>query len=41
VATDKPERKDEVIRAIEAATGLPVHDMPKIAEYFVGLRLEV
>jgi DNA-binding Lrp family transcriptional regulator len=41
VATDQPERKDETIRAIEAATGLPVYDMPKIAEYFVGLRLEV
>jgi DNA-binding Lrp family transcriptional regulator len=41
VATERPERKDEVIRAIEAATGLPVHDMPKLAEYFVGLRLEV
>jgi DNA-binding Lrp family transcriptional regulator len=41
LATEKPERKAEVIRAIESATGLPVHDMPKIAEYFVGLRLEV
>ena len=41
VATERPERKDAVIRAIEAATGLPVHDMPKLAEYFVGLRLEV
>ena len=41
VATEKPERKDEVLRAIEAATGLTVHDMPKVAEYFVGLRLEV
>jgi DNA-binding Lrp family transcriptional regulator len=41
LATEKPERKAEVIRAIESATGLPVYDMPKIAEYFVGLRLEV
>lgn len=41
LATEKPERKAEVIRAIESATGLPVHDMPKIAEYYVGLRLEV
>lgn len=41
LATEKPERKAEVIRAIEAETGLPVHDMPKITEYFVGLRLEV
>jgi hypothetical protein len=41
VATEKPERHRQVIREIEAATGLRVYDMPKIAEYFVGLRLEV
>lgn len=41
LATESRERKAEVIRAIEAATGLMVYDMPKIAEYFVGLRLEV
>jgi DNA-binding Lrp family transcriptional regulator len=41
LATERPERKAETLRAIEAATGLKVHDMPKIAEYFVGLRLEV
>jgi DNA-binding Lrp family transcriptional regulator len=41
LATEKPERKDEILAAIVRVTGLPVHDMPKIAEYFVGLRLEV
>ncbi|MFO1417476.1 MAG: Lrp/AsnC family transcriptional regulator [Methylotetracoccus sp.] len=41
LATEKPERTAEVIMAIESATGLHVHDMPKITEYFVGLRLEV
>lgn len=41
LATEKPERKDEILAAIERVTGLPVHDMPKITEYFVGLRLEV
>ena len=41
VATDKPERCLEVIDEIEAATGLHVYNMPKLAEYFVGLRLEV
>ena len=41
LATEKPERKREVLGAIEAATGLPVYDMPKIAEYFVGLKLDV
>jgi len=41
LATEKPERKDEILAAIERVTGLSVHDMPKITEYFVGLRLEV
>lgn len=41
LATEKPERKTEILDAIATTTGLPVHDMPKITEYFVGLRLEV
>jgi DNA-binding Lrp family transcriptional regulator len=41
VATEKPERKAEVLAAIAYESGLPVFDMPKITEYFVGLRLEV
>ena len=41
LATEKPERKAEVLAEIEAVTGLPVHDMPKITEYFVGLKLTV
>lgn len=41
VATERPERKAEVLEAIHQVTGLPVYDMPKIAEYFVGLRLDV
>lgn len=41
LATGKPEQKDEVLAAIARVTGLPVHDLPKITEYFVGLRLEV
>lgn len=41
VATERPERKAEVLEAIHQVTGLTVYDMPKIAEYFVGLRLEV
>ena len=41
VATETPARYRQVIREIEAATGLTVYDMPKIREYFVGLRLEV
>ena len=40
VATERPERVGEVIAEIERATGLEVHDMPKIDEFFIGLRLE-
>jgi DNA-binding Lrp family transcriptional regulator len=40
IATDHPKRISEVIKAIEAQTGLVVYNMPKIKEYFVGLKLE-
>ena len=40
IATDKPERLSEVIEEIEQKTGLSVVNMPKIKEYFVGLKLE-
>jgi len=40
IATDKPERLSEVINIIEQKTGLAVVNMPKIKEYFVGLKLE-
>lgn len=38
VAAETPERADEVIGEITAATGCPVIAMPKLEEYFVGLR---
>jgi len=41
LATETPERHRAVLREIEAATGLTVHDMPKITEYFVGLHFTV
>lgn len=41
LATEQPEQKDEILAAIARVTGWPVHDLPKITEYFVGLRLEV
>ncbi len=41
IAADPPERVDEVIAEIEARTGLAVHDMPKIEEFFIGLKVEV
>ena len=39
VATERPERVGEVLREIEAATGLLVLDLPKLEEYFLELRL--
>ena len=40
LATETPDRIAEVIAEIEAGTGLEVYDMPKIEEFFVGLRLD-
>ncbi len=40
VATERPERVQEVLREIERVTGFRVYDMPKIDEYFIGLRLK-
>jgi siroheme decarboxylase len=39
VAADQPERIAEVLALVEAETGLPVLDMPKMQEFFIGLRL--
>ncbi|MGQ9366668.1 Lrp/AsnC family transcriptional regulator [Azospirillum sp. ST 5-10] len=38
VATETPERVAAVLAAIAAATGLTVHDFPKLAEYHLNLR---
>jgi DNA-binding Lrp family transcriptional regulator len=40
LATETPERIDQVIAAIERDTGYTVHNMPKQEEFFVGLRFE-
>ncbi|MDD2760110.1 MAG: AsnC family transcriptional regulator [Methylomonas sp.] len=40
LATEKPEQVQSVIAKIENQTGLSVYNMPKIVEYFVGLRFE-
>lgn len=40
LATETPEQIGEVIKQIEQQTGLHVYNMPKINEYFVGLRFE-
>ncbi|HFD87617.1 MAG TPA: Lrp/AsnC family transcriptional regulator [Gammaproteobacteria bacterium] len=41
IAADHPDRVGQVIAAIEAETGCKVLNMPKLKEYFVGLRFEV
>lgn len=40
VATESQTQIDAVIDDIETQTGLSVYAMPKLAEYYVGLRLE-
>lgn len=40
LATERPERVGEVIGDIERATGLKVHNLPKLEEFYVGLRFE-
>ncbi len=41
LATETPERVAEVIGEIERATGYRVYNMPKLEEFYVGLRLTV
>ena len=41
LATETPERIAEVIGEIERATGYRVYNLPKIEEFYVGLRFEV
>ena len=40
LATETPERIGEAIAAIEKATGFPVYNMPKLEEFFVGLKFD-
>lgn len=40
LATETPEGQSEAIARIEAETGYPVYNMPKIREYFVELKLQ-
>ena len=41
LTAERPERIEEVAAAIEAETGIAVHRMPKLNEFFVGFRVEV
>jgi len=40
LAAEHPARIPEIIAEIERETGCRVHDMPRLAEFHVGLRLE-
>jgi DNA-binding Lrp family transcriptional regulator len=40
VAAESRAHAETVLTAIAAATGLEVHDMPKLREFHVGLRIE-
>lgn len=40
IGVDRPERVAEVITGIEQATGRTVYNMPKLEEFFVGLRFQ-
>jgi siroheme decarboxylase len=41
LATETPERIAQVIAEIERATGHPVYNMPKLQEFYIGLRFDV
>jgi DNA-binding Lrp family transcriptional regulator len=41
LATETPQRIDEVVEEIEAATGYKVYNLPKREEFYVGLRFEL
>ena len=40
LAVESPDRKQDLLREIETATGHTVYDMPKIREFFVGLKFD-
>ncbi|MDO8464080.1 MAG: AsnC family transcriptional regulator [Gallionella sp.] len=40
LATETPSEHAAALERIERETGYPVYDMPKIKEYFIGLRLK-
>ncbi|RTZ71421.1 MAG: Lrp/AsnC family transcriptional regulator [Gammaproteobacteria bacterium] len=41
LATETPERIGEVLEEIERVTGYRVYNMPKLEEFYVGLRFEL
>lgn len=40
IAADSRARVAEVLTEVQAVTGLPVHDMPKLTEFHIGLKFE-
>ena len=40
VATERPDQIADILSAIEAETGLAIHDFPKLDEFFIGLKVE-
>jgi hypothetical protein len=41
LATETPEELQEALSAIETKTGYRVYNMPKLEEFYVGLRFNV
>lgn len=41
LATETPQRIDSVLEEIERLTGFRVYNMPKLREFFIGLKFEV
>ena len=41
LATERPEQAAAVIRKIDQATACQVYDMPKLQEFYIGLKLAV
>ncbi len=41
LATETPERIDSVLQEIKQRTGFRVYNMPKLQEFFIGLKFEV
>jgi DNA-binding Lrp family transcriptional regulator len=41
LAVTEPERIEEVIVELEGATGYSIYNLPKLEEFYLGLRLEV
>lgn len=41
IATENPEQIDQTIKEIELETGLEVLNVPKLEEFYIGLRLDL